>query len=210
MNTFVIILLFVNLGLMAVFFIVTKRNFSQNKYAENMKSEVGKLIGEIQFQTETCVRILEDKIAEANETVKKAESRLEVINAELVKQEKEVVVLDKLMEDNSKKIKKEQQIKRNERLKPAETPTLFDEAKIIKKAESSEDKNQSSQVQNTKSLEDNKESIQIYSDSKNNIKKFSGEHVLKMHRVGVPAEIISKKTGIPLGEVSLIISLSEA
>lgn len=209
MNTFTIILLFVNLGLMLVFFLVTRRNFSQNKYTENMKSEVAKLISEIQFQTETCVRILEDKIAEANETVKKAENRLEVINTELLKQEKEVVVLDKLLADNSKKIKKEQETQKNESLSLANSVQLFNENEIIPPPESQEYIPQSSHTQNTKNHEniDKNDKIQIYSDAKN--KRFSDEQVLKMYKVGIPAETISKQTGIPLGEVSLIISLSQ-
>lgn len=166
MNTVAIILLFLNLGLMAVLFFVTKRNFSQNKYAENMRTEVSKLIGDIQFQTETCVRVLEDAIARANETVKAAENRLEIINKELAKQKSEVVVLDSLMSDNSEKVKNEKKAKQEE-------------------------------------------AIKIYTDNPAVIKKLSTDQVLQLHREGASVSEISQKTGIPAGEVSLIISLAE-
>ena len=76
-----------------------------------MKAEVSKLIGEIQNQTETCVRVLEDAISRANETVKAAENRLEIINKELAKQKSEVVVLDALMSNNSERQKKPKKLK---------------------------------------------------------------------------------------------------
>lgn len=176
---------------MAILFLVIKRNFSQNKYAENMRSEVGKLIGEIQFQTETCVRILEDKIAQANECVKRAENRLEVINAELQAQEKEVVVLDKLMADNAKKIKKGQKAFEKSARKNAD-----------EKAPAETEKNTKNETT------EKTQNIQIYSDIKEEAKKITSEQVLQMYRSGSSPEEISKKTGMPLGEVSLVISLS--
>jgi|GEM_PF-1345157 hypothetical protein len=166
MNAFTIILLFFNLVLMVVSFFVTKHNFSQNKYADNMKAEVSKLIGEIQNQTETCVRVLEDAISRANETVKAAENRLEIINKELAKQKSEVVVLDALMSNNSEKVKSE---------------------KTAKKAQE----------------------IKIYSGNSVVANKTSTEQtVLQMHSEGFSTGEISQQTGIPEGEVSLIISLA--
>lgn len=103
MSYFVIFLLILNLGLMAVFFFITKYRFSKNQYLDNMRDEVSKLITDIQLQSETCIRLLEDKIKTANEAIKVAESRLDVIKNELKAKDKEVVVLDKLMSKNTKK-----------------------------------------------------------------------------------------------------------
>ena len=131
-----------------------------------MKAEVSKLIGEIQNQTETCVRVLEDAISRANETVKAAENRLEIINKELAKQKSEFVVLDALMSNNSEKVKSE---------------------KTEKKAQE----------------------IKIYSGNSVVANKTSTEQtVLQMHSEGFSTGEISQQTGIPEGEVSLIISLA--
>lgn len=55
-----------------------------------------------------------------------------------------------------------------------------------------------------------KDSIKIYTDSvrnAKNLKKFSSDQVLEMHREGLSASEISKHLAMPLGEVELIISL---
>lgn len=166
---FVSILLICNIGLMAVFYLITKKRFSQHNYLDNMQTEVAKLVGEIQLQTETCIRLLEDKIAEAHELIKTADTRLELINSELNKKKTEVVVLDRLMSENADNVKK-----------------------------ANEEKKQK------------KDSIKIYTDSvrnAKNLKKFSSDQVLEMHREGLSASEISKHLAMPLGEVELIISL---
>lgn len=116
MNTFVIVLLILNLGLMAAFFFVTKCRFSQNKYVDNMNREVQKMITDIQLQTEACVSILEDKINQANTAIKEAEGRLALVQKELKNKEQEVVVLDKLMSKNTSKVKRDK-AKKEEKIK---------------------------------------------------------------------------------------------
>lgn len=164
MTMFASFLLILNLVLMLLCFIAIRKNFSQNKYTENMKQEVEQMIADIQFRTEACVTVLEDKIDTANKAVKAAENRLELINKELAKKESEVVVIDKLMTQNSKKVKKDKEKK--------------------------------------------EETIKIYSDNPLAYRSLFNDQVLQMHKEGISSSEISKMTGIPMGEVDLIISLN--
>ena len=159
MTMFASFLLILNLVLMLLCFIAIRKNFSQNKYTENMKQEVEQMIADIQFRTEACVTVLEDKIDTANKAVKAAENRLELINKELAKKESEVVVIDKLMKQKKDKEKKE-------------------------------------------------ETIKIYSDNPLAYRSLFNDQVLQMHKEGISSSEISKMTGIPMGEVDLIISLN--
>ena len=151
--------------MMLFFYFLTKKRFSENKYLENMESEVAKLIADIQFQSETCIRLLEDKIDEANEVIKSAQNSLGLINKELSTKKNEVVVLDSLMSKNTKRVQEEQQ-----------------------KVE---------------------EKIKIYSDNPAAVQNLATEQVLAMHRSGLSPDKISQETGMPMGEITLIISLDQ-
>lgn len=169
-----------NLVLILVFFFTTKKRFSQNKYEKNITNEVERLIVKIQRQTETCITLLEDKITQANKIVKEAENRIQILNKELGSKENEIIVLDKLMSEN----KSSQNIKMHQDATATQTEPI---SPTGKKAEE----------------------IVIYSNNPTATqKKLSNNYVLDLHKEGVAAPEISKKTGIPLGEVNLIISLS--
>ncbi|PIE97880.1 MAG: hypothetical protein CR988_05805 [Treponema sp.] len=106
MSTVAIVLLIFNLLSFPVFYFVLRKKFSRNNYVNNMKKEVDKLIRDIEFHSERCVTLIDDRIATTQNLLKEVDNHINIAGKELKSQKKEVVMLEKLMDKNTEKIRK--------------------------------------------------------------------------------------------------------
>ena len=197
-----IILLLLNIILMPVFYFKLKGRFSGKAEIREIKQEAGKLMGDIAFQTEQAVTILEDKLNEINAAITELDKHILIAKKETERRQTSEQTLQNIKYNNtgnnaSKKnilAPEDTSAKHNIKNNTAEKPPLTE----MLPAQTSEP-------------------IKIYtkqmlsSPNGANLQNTAGyysEQIIEMARKGLSADLISEKVPIPIGEIELIISMN--
>lgn len=197
-----IILLILNIILMAAFYFKLKGRFSDKTEIREIRQEAGKLMGDIAFQTEQAVTILEDKLNEINAAITELDKHILIAKKETEIRQRSEQTLQNITYNNADNNMAEKNISTSERsfAKHAVKKTAAEKPPL------------------TEMLPfETSEPIKIYtkqmlsSPSGGNLQNkadFYSEQIIEMARKGISSDLISEKVPIPIGEIELIISMN--
>lgn len=188
MTILTIILLILNIFYVLFFYFKMQKRFSNKAEINAVKQEVHKLMGEIAFQTEQVITILEDKLNEVNNAI-----------AEF---DRHILIAKKEAELAKKSIETMQNIKNN---------TLSTKENYITtvgmQGRTASIKGSNVQSQNN-NMHNPTEPIKIYTKQVGISVSSYKEQILEMYRKGFSTEMIADKIPIPIGEIELIVSMN--
>ena len=165
-----------------VFRIVHKRTVRPKKLLMEIESELDSLLVEMNGTTDRNIRLIEESIRRLKDEVSKADKRIRILQGEIQKRD-----------DSSRT-----DYLHLARHKPLSIEVV--EEPVKKSAEPS-----------SSTGKEGKDGVQTKTDTSRENTGGAGikEEILELKRKGIDAKIIAGKVGRPLGEVELIISLSE-
>lgn len=197
-----IILLILNIILMPVFYFKMKTRFSGKTEIREIKQEAGKLMGDIAFQTEQAVTILEDKLNEIHAAITELDKHILIAKKETETHQKSEQILQNITYNNAD-------------THAANKNTTTPERSSVKYTgkNATVEKPPRTEIQPFETSEP----IKIYtkqmlsSPGKGNLQNKAdsySEQIIEMARKGFSADLISEKVPIPIGEIELIISMN--
>ncbi len=182
-----IALLVLNIFLMLFIFFKLNKKFSNANLIREIKKDANKLMADIAFQTDKSVTVIEDKIREANFSIKELEKRILLADLEAEKKVHEAELLQELRNNAKREMISEAsnlQTKNNLQNTPAKEKSANDTVKIYTK--------------------------QVLSKSQNKVilpNESFHDQIIEMARNGFSTELIAEKVPLPIGEIELIISM---
>ena len=202
-------LFILNILLLVFFYFRLKKRFSDEASISHIRKEASKLIGDIAFQTDCSVTIMEEKFAEANKLLAQIDSRILIAKQEVEKRDRTERVLKDLGIAQAESFEggltegltgvalENADITKSEEENPAEDGGVFREARNGGTGEEAEP-------------------IKIYTKQLL-LQKGGGnyqnenafyEQIIEMAKKGLSIELIAEKVPLSAGEIELIVSLN--
>lgn len=181
---FAVFLLLANLTTMFWFYVRMKNRFSEKRILSDIRKEVEQLVTELGRETDRDVEILESRIRALRDLMDEADRRILLADREEAKRRVQPVI-------------------------PPETPTAPPAGQVERTSTTKEPADTAAPVSS--------EPVTIYtrpritrSGKSIPIEIPVREQVLQMARKNISAEMISKTTGMSLGEVDLILAMNNS
>ncbi len=194
----VIFLFIANILFLVFFYFKLQRRFSDESTIANIRKEASKLIGDIAFQTDRSVRVLEEKFTEVNKLLADIDRR--ILLAE--KEEEKRAYTERVLKDLENSIPQAPQA-------AGTKSAVSDEAAESGKAESGTERSAGESGAEP-------EPIKIYTKQlllNKNGGMYQKENVfydqiIEMAKKGLSVELIAEKVPLSAGEIELIVSLN--
>ncbi len=194
----VIFLFIANILFLVFFYFKLQRRFSDESTIANIRKEASKLIGDIAFQTDRSVRVLEEKFTEVNKLLADIDRR--ILLAE--KEEEKRAYTERVLKDLENSIPQAPQA-------AGTKSAVSDEAAESGNAESGTERSAGESGAEP-------EPIKIYTKQlllNKNGGMYQKENVfydqiIEMAKKGLSVELIAEKVPLSAGEIELIVSLN--
>ena len=207
-------LFILNILLLVFFYFRLKKRFSDEASISHIRKEASKLIGDIAFQTDCSVTIMEEKFAEANKLLAQIDSRILIAKQEVEKRDR----TERVLKDLGNSVLGIAQAESFEGgLTEGLTGVALENADITKSEEENpaEDGGVFREALNGGTGEE-AEPIKIYTKQLL-LQKGGGnyqnenafyEQIIEMAKKGLSIELIAEKVPLSAGEIELIVSLN--
>ncbi len=180
-------LLCVNIVFMVVFYRKISRNFSQSNYLDSVRSEVSKLIVDIQHESDCAITVLENKIQEGKQVLAEIDKHILLVeqeqnkwvtNTETAQSLQVKTAKNSSFSDTEVSVQPAERLPAVQKLKPK--PAVVADAVVYKKP------------------------VMPVLD----IPGMSArEQVIEFGKKGFSVDFISEKVDMPIGEIALILSM---
>ncbi len=221
---FCVIILIFNITLWIIFFKFIKKSFSAKGLLTDIKQEAGKIINEINRETDTAITLMESKINLVREIIDIAEKKIILYENTLVQKENEKQLYQQLSDFNKKNTPVQRAVKgyKSNSSESDYLPLFTENAgtsdlkKSINMQEIDDSQNNEKTTKSSKKIPQENLELDFSEEPKVKISKSDDkiepkisvqEQIIKLAKEGFTAELIASKLNVSINVVTMTIDL---